>query len=612
MKRRNQLRSASKKQRTSAVEFEELTSPLAQDLLTDVNKARLKKEFDSSIPYRNVVIEPLCLDERMRAVCEEVKRLQATYKETDLFKLFQTTDLANFDSKDIKNAPHMQQLISLREALYSTEFRAFISDITGCGELIERTDMAANAYVKGCHLLCHDDVIGNRKISYIIYLPDPDDPWEEKDGGYLELYPLDMTEGNYRSFEGSVQGIPTVTPTTLIAPKYNTMAIFTVEPGRSYHAVQEVFAEDKPRLSIQGWYHAATPPSGSDMASLKQIMHKGDENKEFELLPPLKEYGEKEEGGESKEDFDAEMKALSEWLNPTYLQMDSIEGINQRFCDESSLQLHDFLRKDVAEAIQKATQAVDALNSVGSGRPPSSYDIGMEGGWSAQGPPHKRRFLTFNSDSNAAAGDSPYSVAGQLLHRVREKLFQSVHFASYLRRLTTLRPTAIRGGVRRFRPGLDYTVAYYGGMTDVPKLDATLCFVDTKVSLDVSTEKPEEEEDEAENGIEEGPMNPWDDGDVGGFECYLAADISNEDETDAAEVYRAETTDEDEVLSVSAGSNVLSLVMRDEGVMRFIKYVGAGAPGSRWDIAVEYEIEEPERDEEDQEDQEEDKDEEES
>ena len=45
---------------------------------------------------------------------------------------------------------------------------------------------------EGCHLLCHDDVIGTRRVSYIIYLTDPDDEWLKDDGGALELYPLDM------------------------------------------------------------------------------------------------------------------------------------------------------------------------------------------------------------------------------------------------------------------------------------------------------------------------------------------------------------------------------------------------------------------------------------
>ena len=44
----------------------------------------------------------------------------------------------------------------------------------------------------GCHLLCHDDVIGTRRVSYIIYLTDPDDEWRQEDGGALELYPIDQ------------------------------------------------------------------------------------------------------------------------------------------------------------------------------------------------------------------------------------------------------------------------------------------------------------------------------------------------------------------------------------------------------------------------------------
>ena len=47
----------------------------------------------------------------------------------------------------------------------------------------------------GCHLLCHDDVIGTRRVSYIVYLTDPDDPWVKEDGGALELYALDEVLG---------------------------------------------------------------------------------------------------------------------------------------------------------------------------------------------------------------------------------------------------------------------------------------------------------------------------------------------------------------------------------------------------------------------------------
>lgn len=51
----------------------------------------------------------------------------------------------------------------------------------------------------------------------------------------------------------------------------NSMAFFTVLPGRSFHAVEEVYREGKMRLSISGWYHADHPPEGADMASLSQL-----------------------------------------------------------------------------------------------------------------------------------------------------------------------------------------------------------------------------------------------------------------------------------------------------------------------------------------------------
>lgn len=78
--------------------------------------------------------------------------------------------------------------MSLRDALYSENVRRFISAVTGCGGLTDRVDMAASAYAQGSHLLCHDDVIGTRAVSFIIYLTEPG--WTAEDGGALELYAL--------------------------------------------------------------------------------------------------------------------------------------------------------------------------------------------------------------------------------------------------------------------------------------------------------------------------------------------------------------------------------------------------------------------------------------
>lgn len=46
--------------------------------------------------------------------------------------------------------------------------------------------------------------------------------------------------------------------------------------------------------------------------------------------------------------------------------------------------------------------------------------------------------------------------------------------------------------------------------------------------------------------------------------------------------------DDNAVINVPAAHNSLNLLLRDEGLMRFVKYVSAAAPSSRWDIAMEY------------------------
>jgi hypothetical protein len=177
----------------------------------------------------------------------------------------------------------------------------------------------------------------------------------------------------------------------------------------------------------------------------------------------------------------------------------------------------------------------------------------------------------------------PHAVVGDHLATIHKELFHSPQFARFINALTSIGVSKLRGSVRRFRAGLDYTVAHYGILTTIPRLDATLCFVDG-----------DDDEKEA----------LWEDGDVGGFECYIVAE-DDANTVEAAEVYKISDSEgnsntgkkgngyreeEESLLSVSAKSNVLNLVLRDEKVMKFVKYVSAFAPGSRFDIAAEYEI----------------------
>ena len=115
--------------------------------------------------------------------------------------------------------------------------------------------MAVNSYTQGCHLLNHDDVISSRRVSYILYMPLPhDQTWEENWGGALELYPVKQNR------HGQLE--PEAIPSKSIVPSWNQFIFFEVQPGRSFHSVEEVVAGEQfmgrtERLSISGLFHAA-------------------------------------------------------------------------------------------------------------------------------------------------------------------------------------------------------------------------------------------------------------------------------------------------------------------------------------------------------------------
>lgn len=142
--------------------------------------------------------------------------------------------------------------------------------------------MSVNSYTKGCHLLNHDDVIGTRRVSYILYLPLPHTKgWKEEWGGALELYPTQMGK------DGMLE--PEAMPSKKLPPSWNQFIFFEVQPGKSFHSVEEVVvggeedAQGRARLSISGWFHAAqegedgytpepTPVSRSSREQLVSVM----------------------------------------------------------------------------------------------------------------------------------------------------------------------------------------------------------------------------------------------------------------------------------------------------------------------------------------------------
>jgi Rps23 Pro-64 3,4-dihydroxylase Tpa1-like proline 4-hydroxylase len=424
--------------------------PINSQLLTSYSRDELRESFGTSTPYTHCVLEQFCDEKHLQLAFEELQEhLPVNLKETDLFKVYQTIDLGNLDRSDKKVAENLPHLVSLRDAIYSEPFRNLVKDITGCGELSERTDCSANLYNHGCHLLCHDDVIGTRRASYIIYLTEKEDGWDEADGGALELYPT----------VGGKPGTPEVIPTTSLLPHWNTLALFTVQPGKSFHSVQEVFSPSKMRFSISGWFHAPAAPEGADtISTVAQLTAKPTDTELQEEIVRFKELNLKH-----GIDEDAEMccvqltaddlKLLKKWLNPVYLEAKGMESIQERFISDSHIQLFDFLHEKIATKLRKWTKALDKVQKVGKSELPM-HGVGMRGAWEAVGPTHKQRYLSCANSGDSAktseqrkrkdetggggGGTQEEGELEELLSRLAGELFGSSAFGRYLEHVSGL------------------------------------------------------------------------------------------------------------------------------------------------------------------------------
>ena len=528
----------------------------------------LGKEHDKGMPYKHVALQGLMQDEFLKLLVSESKEhLEATFKETDLFKMYQTLDLANFveceDEEIMELRTKVPGIIKLRDALYSDRFREFVQKACNVDQkLTSRVDMALQAYSNGGHLLCHDDVIGTRAVSFIIYLTDPDTAWTPEMGGELELYPHE-------------NNIPDAVPTKKVLPTSNSMIMFKVQPGVTYHSVGETLTDEVPRLSLQGWFHSEVPAAGSEeISSLAMLKVDNDANKccslkPFSSLPEgsIVEAGTQHEQHSINEFFSSEEKSfLSSIVSEEYLTDDAIVKIRKQFAQDGSVQLRNFLKKTTADTILTQAISVDSEEGYPGSRDYALSEKSKKLGGILLAPPVVRRYVQYPIKANHELKIS--NLASELL--------ASSAWVKFLSLATSLRPLAGRHEIRRFRPGCDYTVGYHKMLESDTRLDVSLCFT------------PESQ--------------GWATGDIGGFECFIESEDSQQI---AAEVYGNEDDAENNLLSFHAANNNLTLVARDEQMMKFVKYVSAAAPGSRWDISSVYEIDCDGSDTEDEEDEEE-------
>ena len=82
----------------------------------------------TSTPWTHLRLKGLFHTSRLLAVRAELGALQRTFKETDLFKVFQSGDLANVDEGDPTHREALKETIRLRRAIYSNGFRRLVQE----------------------------------------------------------------------------------------------------------------------------------------------------------------------------------------------------------------------------------------------------------------------------------------------------------------------------------------------------------------------------------------------------------------------------------------------------------------------------------------------------
>ena len=123
-----------------------------------------------------------------------------------------------------------------------------------------------------------------------------------------------------------------------------------MQPGVSFHSVQEVMNVDKKRISIQGWYHGASPPAGSDIATTAQLTSARALNADAAVFSPV----QPPHGALKASDFET----LSAFICVAYLKPGVVKQLRQQFDRDGSVQLRHFIRAEYADKFGESVRAV--------------------------------------------------------------------------------------------------------------------------------------------------------------------------------------------------------------------------------------------------------------
>ncbi|KAG0268798.1 Prolyl 3-hydroxylase ogfod1 [Actinomortierella ambigua] len=427
--------------------------------------------------------------EYLQKLREELLEEPYFHKSNDLYEFYQSEDLR------LSKKPHIK---AFKEAIYSQQFFAMMSALTGIDLDPSIIDLNGNQYHEGCYLLCHDDDIKNekegRRIAFILYLVDDD--WSAADGGALDLFKCDTN------------GHPVEVVQSLV-PSRNSLAFFELSP-MSYHQVAEVLSKTKSRVSISGWFHGALQ---TKLVSKSMPFRSLEEN---------------------------QVETLEGLINPDYLTKAAMKNILNVFLDQSSIELQRFLQPAVYDQLlaeMASSSAEDKKMSI----------------WDEQvGPRHVRCY-------SRASGKPSSPPIPPTMARL-QRLLTSRVFTDYLRKITNLGLLSVFSELRMFEKG-DYTLLHDHALE--------------RTGLDVVFSMPDF-----------GPgQQEWSESWGGGATHYVS--------------------DKTTLLTLLPRHNTLSVVLRDEGTLRFVRYLNYRVKSAkRRELSLLYTIDEDDDEEEEEEEEE--------
>lgn len=347
------------------------------------------------------------------------------------------------------------------------------------------------------------------------------------------MVPKDWSEedgGTLDLFECCEEGQPRMI-TESILPAWNNFLFFEVSPT-SFHQVAEILSS-KERMTFSGWYHGA--PIVRPAPYVEQPLPRDliSENPSVDL---------------------------AQWINPRYLTANIQKQINRQFCKASSIELPDFLIQEKWEQLLQIFEKHDAALIAKIEKEANAESEEKKEGEEKSEKEEKKE----NGDAGDAAAEEfneldllPFELIGPANRRHYESLgrwtqpaaihplvldairmFRSPELAQFLQSITGLTLQKMHSEVRRFSPGA-YTLAQ------------------------------DNQDQHAERGLDAYyflcPVDTWDI-DLGGQITYM--------------------DEEDELATMIPSDNALSLVFRDVGCMKYVKYVNHEAPAARNEIAL--------------------------